>query len=112
MFGNEHIQQFFLVLGIPTERQTDWERVLRRAYPPTGVRAEVRNPLRILCAVEETVEFIAIARVEKWLRYLADSAMPPIPLNINAQPCGELDSDQEAIESDPAFGTTLRPLGS
>jgi hypothetical protein len=91
MYNNDSgIQEFATVLSIPAARLTEWSRLLQRARPPQGITITVRTPTLALFTVEDDMEFTAIGRVERWLEFLAGSALPPIPININPQPAHEV----------------------
>lgn len=79
------IQEFAMVISLPRERLGEWERILRHAQPPHGIHCQVRGPLLLMIQVEADLQFEAIERAEKWLRYLGHTALPPFEVQCNPQ---------------------------
>ena len=89
MNGNG-IEEFAMVIDVPAERLSEWERTLRRTIPPHGIHCDIRTASLVILAVIADTEFQAIDMAERWLHYLAQGALPPIPINLNPQPAEEV----------------------
>ena len=88
MYDNNGIEEFAMLIDLPDAREREWDRAIRHAPIPHGITCAVRTPRLLILTVQSDTEFEAIEKAERWLRYVAQSALPPIPLNLNPQPCG------------------------
>ena len=89
MNGNG-FEEFAMVIDVPANRLPEWERTIRRSIPPHGIRCEIRTASLLILTVEEDTELMAIDKAERWLHYLAQGGLPPIPINLNPQPAEEV----------------------
>ena len=89
MNGNG-IEEFAMVIDVPAERLSEWERILRRAISPHGIHCDIRTASLVILAVVADTEFQAIDMAERWLHFIAQGALPAIPINLNPQPAEEV----------------------
>jgi hypothetical protein len=79
-----------LIQVTPSERLSEWERLLRKAEPEENMSVDIRKPTLLMFAMKDDFEFIAIDRASAWLERIAAQANPPISLAFNAQPSEEI----------------------
>ena len=89
MHGNG-FEQFAMVIDVPASRLAEWERTLRRSVPPVGIICDIRTACLLILTITADTEMEAIDSAYRWLRYLAQGALPPIPINLNPQPAEEV----------------------
>ena len=84
----EEYFEFAMVISVTPECEADWERALRSAKTPDGMKMTVRNSALALFTVSAEHEFLAVEKAEQFLESVAKLA--GVRCALNAQPSHEV----------------------